>query len=80
MVVSALRQSPQSTLFSGINGKGACILPGGFGGGTVLAVVNNATTGNESGSFEKTLTKDGQIQQTSSSNLSQNEYWCVWFQ
>ncbi len=36
---------------------------------------NITTLGNEASSFESTVPVTGQIQQTSSSNLSGNQYW-----
>jgi hypothetical protein len=80
MAISALRQPPQVTQLTGRQGAGACILPGAFAAATVVAVVNNGTGGIESSSFEKTLSQTGQIQQTSTANLSANEYWAIWFQ
>lgn len=80
MAISALRQPPQVTQFVGRNGAGACILPAAFAGATVIAVINNGTSGNESTNFEKSLSQTGQIQQTATTNLSSNEYWAVWYQ
>jgi hypothetical protein len=80
MAISALRQPPQVTQFAGRNGVGACILPGAFASATVVAVVNNGSAANESSNFEKTLSVAGQIQQTSTANLSTNEYFAIWYQ
>jgi hypothetical protein len=44
-------------------------------GDRVLAVINIGTGANESSSFESTISAIGQIQQTSSSNLSANQYY-----
>ncbi len=62
------------TEFYASNGAGACVLPSAQVGDTVVGVINIATRGNESSSFETTISKAGQIQQTSSSNLSANQY------
>jgi hypothetical protein len=62
-------------LFTAINGTGACILPSAQIGDRVVGIINITTGGNESSSFESTITKAGQIQQSSSSNLSGNQYW-----
>jgi hypothetical protein len=63
------------TEFLGSNGAGACILPSAQVGDTVVGVVNVTTRGNESSSFETTISKAGQIQQTGSVNLSANQYF-----
>lgn len=62
------------TEFNGNNGAGVCILPGAQVGDTVVGVINITTRGSEAGSFETTISKAGQIQQTSASNLSANQY------
>jgi hypothetical protein len=63
------------TQFNGGSGAGACILPGAQVGDIVVGVINVTTRGNESSSFESTVSKAGQIQQTSSGNLSGNQYY-----
>jgi hypothetical protein len=62
------------TEFYGNSGAGACILPSAQVADTVVGVINLATRGSEAGSFETTISKAGQIQQTSASNLSTNQY------
>jgi hypothetical protein len=62
------------TLFNGLSAAGACILPGAQIGDTVAAVINITTRNSEASSFETTISKSGQIQQTSGSNLSANQY------
>jgi hypothetical protein len=52
-------------------------LPGARGSDQIVGVFNNGTGVNESASFETSVSVAGQIQQTSGSNLSGNEYWCV---
>jgi hypothetical protein len=59
----------------GLNGTGGCILTEAKIGDLVLGMQNITTLGTESTSFETTVTKAGQIQQTSASNLSGNQYW-----
>ncbi len=66
---------PGHTEFTASNGKGPCILPSAMIGDRVLAVINIGTGANESSSFESTISAIGQIQQTSSSNLSANQYY-----
>jgi hypothetical protein len=66
---------PRHVLFSANNGAGACILPSAQVGDRVVGIINITTGGNESSSFESTITKAGQIQQSSGSNLSSNQYW-----
>ncbi len=51
------------------------MLPSAQIGDRVLTAINIATGANESSSFESTISKAGQIQQTSTSNLSANQYW-----
>jgi hypothetical protein len=63
------------TEFLGSNGAGACILPSAQVGDTVGAVINITTRNSEANSFETTISKAGQIQQTSSANLSANQYY-----
>jgi hypothetical protein len=62
------------TQFNGGSGAGACILPGAQVGEIVVGVINVTTRGSEASSFETTISKAGQIQQTSASNLSANQY------
>jgi hypothetical protein len=62
-------------MFTAANSAGACVLPSAQIGDRVLAVINIGTGANESTSFESTISKAGQIQQTTSSNLSANQYW-----
>jgi hypothetical protein len=62
------------TQFNGNSGAGACVLPGPQVGDTVVGVINLATRGSEASSFETTISKAGQIQQTSASSLSANQY------
>lgn len=61
-------------LVQGLNGAGACILSEVKKGDLVLGMINITTLGNEAASFETTVTVNGQIQQTSASNLSANQY------
>jgi hypothetical protein len=75
MGISAGVSRPGHVLFNSINGAGACILPSSQINDRVLAVINIVTGANESSSFETTISKAGQIQQTSASNLSGNQYW-----
>ena len=71
------RGQPQHALIKGLNGKGAIPLGGVTVGHSVIDVRNVATTGSEASSFESTISVAGQIQQTSASNLSANEYWAI---
>jgi hypothetical protein len=66
---------PGHVMFNASNGVGPCILPSSQIGDRVLAVINIGTGANESASFESTISKAGQIQQTSASNLSGNQYY-----
>jgi hypothetical protein len=75
MGISAAVSRPAHTMFTASNGAGACVLPSVQIGDRVLGVINIQTGGNESSSFESTISKAGQIQQASSSNLSGNQYY-----
>jgi hypothetical protein len=76
MGISSGLSRPAHILFNASNGAGACILPSSQIGDRVLAVINIATGANESASFESTVSRSGQLQQTSASNLAGNQYWC----
>ncbi len=56
------------------NGAGACIVPGVVRGDIVDGVYNVVTGATAASSFETTATVNNQIQQSSASNLSANEY------
>jgi hypothetical protein len=73
-MIAAVVSRPGHVLFSASNGAGACVLPSAQIGDRVLAVINIGTGANESSSFESTISKAGQIQQSSASNLSANQY------
>ena len=75
MGISAAVSRPAHTMFNASNGAGACVLPSAQIGDRVLAAINIATGANESSSFESTISKAGQLQQSSTSNLSGNQYW-----
>jgi hypothetical protein len=66
---------PGHVQFTGGIGIGPCVLPSAQIGDRVLAAINVQTGANESSSFESTISKAGQIQQTSASNLSGNQYF-----
>jgi hypothetical protein len=66
---------PGHTMFNANNGVGACVLPSAQIGDRVLAVINIGTGANESSSFETVISKAQQIQQSSASNLSANQYY-----
>jgi hypothetical protein len=66
---------PGHTMFNANNGVGACVLPSAQIGDRVLAVINIGTGANESSSFEIVISKAQQIQQSSTSNLSANQYY-----
>ncbi len=75
--IQGTTRSPQVVRQYANNGAGACIVPGVAVGDVVAAVYNIKTIGSESSSFESKVTIANQVQQTSSSNLSQNEYWFI---
>jgi hypothetical protein len=76
MGISSGLSRPAHVLFNAVNGAGPCILSSAMIGDRVLAIINVATGANESSSFETTISKSGQIQQSSASNLAGNQYWC----
>jgi hypothetical protein len=63
-------------MFTASTAAGARVLPSAQIGDRVLAVINIGTGANESSSFETTISKAGQIQQSSTANLSNQQYWC----
>ena len=71
------RAQPQHALVKGLNGKGSIPLPGVQVGDRVIDMRNITTTGSEASSFESSISVNGQVQQTSASNLSANEYWAI---
>lgn len=65
--------------FDGRSGAGACTATGAVAGMKVLAVfgLTAGALGNAAASFESTITVADQIQQSSASNLSANDYVAV---
>ena len=63
------------TQVQGLNGIGACIVPDVKKSDIVVGMYNIATLNSESSNFETTVSVSGQIQQTTSNNLSGNQYW-----
>jgi hypothetical protein len=61
----------------GRKGAGAIPLPGAVVGEAVSAVINITTLANAAASFEATISKNGQIMQTSGSDLSGQEFWFI---
>jgi hypothetical protein len=61
----------------GRNGTGGVTLPGAMVGESVIAVLNIATQASAASSFEATISKGGQVQQTSGSNLSTSEFYFI---
>jgi hypothetical protein len=69
--------STRSAIFfaaAGLNGAGAVTVTGAKVGDLVLAVINLTTPGQAASSFESTVSVAGQVQQSSTSNLSGNNY------
>jgi hypothetical protein len=66
---------PDPIQIKGLNGKGAIPINGTPSGSAVFGVINVASGNNETANFESVTTVAGQIQQTSASNLSGNEYF-----
>jgi hypothetical protein len=64
--------------FVGSNGSGAISLPGALEGDTVLKLVGvYGVSGSQTASFESSISETGYIQQTSTSDLSENHYVVV---
>jgi hypothetical protein len=68
-------RKPEPVQVKGLNGKGAISLPGIPVGSAVFGVINITSGANETANFESTTSAPFQIQQTSTANLSGNEYW-----
>ncbi len=75
--IQGTMRSPQVLRGYANNGAGACIVPGVNVGDIVVAVYNIKTLGSEASSFETKVTVANQVQQSSASNLSANEYWWI---
>jgi hypothetical protein len=67
------RRGMAETAF-GFNGAGGCNVPFAVKNDIVVGVYNIATGVSASSSFESTVTVTGQVQQSSSTNNSANEY------
>lgn len=65
--------------FDGRNGAGSCTATGAVAGMKVLGVfgITSGALGNAAASFEATVTVNDQIQQSSASDLSLNDYVAV---
>jgi len=74
MAIAGIRK-PEPIQIKGLNGKGAISCPSIPVGSAVFGVINVTTGTNDTANFESTISVAGQIQQTSASNLSSNEYW-----
>lgn len=74
--VRAVMQKLKAISFDGKNGAGACTATGAVVGDKVLAVfgMTGGALGAAGASFEATITVADQIQQSSASNLSANDY------
>ena len=75
----ATMQKLKTISFDGRSGAGACTAAGAVVGDLVLAVfgITNGALGAAGASFEGTITVIDQIQQSSASNLSANDYVAV---
>ena len=60
--------------FTGSNGAGACTLAGVKVGDEVVGVLQLSTPDDDKDDFESVITVDGQIQQTSATDHSLNEF------
>lgn len=64
--------------FAGVNGAGGISLPGARQGDDVVKLIGTyGVSGDQSANFEGTISEDDAIQQTSSSDLSENLYVVV---
>jgi hypothetical protein len=68
-------RKPEPFQVKGLNGKGAIPIGGVLVGASVFGVINLSTGSNDNANFESTISVFGQIQQTSTANLSGNEYY-----
>jgi hypothetical protein len=74
MALTGIRK-PEPTQIRGRSTAGAIPLPGVVAGNSVFAAINVSTGANQLASFESTISVAGQIQQTSTSDLSGSEFW-----
>ncbi len=76
--VSASGRPPESLPATfGRKGAGFIPLPGAAAGEAAKDVINITTLASAAASFESTISKTGQIQQTSASDLSGTEFWFI---
>lgn len=64
--------------FFGVNGAGSISLPGALEGDDVIKLVGvHGVSGDQSSNFESEISDDGYIDQTSGSDLSENQYVAI---
>ena len=74
MAISGFKK-PEPTQIRGRSTAGPIPLSGVIAGNSVFAAINIGTGANQLASFESTISVSGQIQQTSTSDLSGSEFW-----
>lgn len=72
--IAASAYKPEVITTFGRKGAGPIPLSSALVGESVIAVINIVTHANAASSFETTISKAGQIQQTSASDLSGQEF------
>jgi hypothetical protein len=75
--IAATALRPEVIQAFGRKGAGGIPFSSMVVGESILAVIDMVTHANAASSFESTVTKAGQIQQTSASDLSAHEYWFI---
>jgi hypothetical protein len=76
VAIGSTRSGPNGikAFAAGLNGKGGVTVAGAVVGDNVEFVLNLTTPNDGTSSFESTVSVAGQVQQTSASNLSGNNY------
>jgi len=75
--IAATAYRPEVITAFGRRGAGAIPFSGMTVGEAVIGVINVVTRANAASSFESTVSKAGQIQQTSASDLSGQEFFFI---
>jgi len=75
--IAATAYRPETFLAFGRKGAGPVPFSNMQVGEAVIAVINIVTRANSASSFESTVSKAGQIQQTSGSDLSGQEFYFI---
>lgn len=75
--IAATQLKPEVFVAYGRKGAGAISVGNATVGESIIKVINIVSRVDTTSSFESTVSKAGQIQQTSASDLSGNEYFFI---